>query len=282
MSNFKTFITCVMAVAAVTSVAAATFCSKSAAFAADMSMCEESYSHTESFVEHELEVTDWYSETEYGSYIVTTEFGQFETVEHPTQLELQKTVCKPVAAQNTVEIAEASVEVATVNEPCVLETFDATTFQVNKSYFVPVDFYYDTLPEDMHCLVEGICNLEATQDISSMFLFAVAATEVGWSPDFAGENNWFNWTPDAADYQDFESTDACIEYTGTRFEECFFNPEWHAIFGATVDDYFTISEINSRYAFYNDGTVNTYWGEVVSEIVESMHFKYKDWVENNG
>lgn len=162
-----------------------------------------------------------------------------------------------------------------------LAAFDAKTFQVNRSYNIPKEFYYDILPENMHCLVEGICNLEATQDISSMFLFAIAATEVGWDADFAGNNNWFNWTPDAKEYQDFSSTEACITYTGKRFKECFFNPEWHALYGDTVDDYFTIDEINSKYALNDDGTVNTYWGEVVGEIIGSFHKKYADWVISN-
>lgn len=168
-----------------------------------------------------------------------------------------------------------------VEEYPSLAEFDAKTWQVNRSYNIPKEFYYDILPENMHCLVEGICNLEANQEISSMFLIAVAATEVGWDADFAGDYNWFNWTPDAKNYQNFSSTDECIVYTGERFEKCFFNPEWHALYGDEVDDYFTIDEINSKYAINSDGTVNTYWGEVVGEIIGSFHEKYADWVINN-
>ncbi len=168
-----------------------------------------------------------------------------------------------------------------VTEYPSLTEFDAETYQVNRSYNIPKEFYYDILPENMHCLIEGICNLEATQEISSMFLIAIAATEVGWDADFAGSNNWFNWTPDAKKYQNFSSTEECIAYTGERFEKCYFNPEWHAIYGDIVDNYFTINEINSKYAINDDGTVNTYWGEVVGEIIESFHREYADWVINN-
>lgn len=159
-----------------------------------------------------------------------------------------------------------------------LKPFNKTTYQVNKSYHIPKQFYYDILPEDMYCLIEGICDLEETQEISSMFLFAVAATEVGWHGDLVGKNNWFNWTPDARNYQNFDTVEDCIAFTGKRFETAFFNPEWYR---TEVDNYFTIDEINSRYAFYNDGTVNTYWGEVVGEIIESFHNKYEKWVNNN-
>lgn len=159
-----------------------------------------------------------------------------------------------------------------------LEKFNKNTYQVNKSYHIPKQFYYDILPEDMYCLIEPVCALEETQEISSMFLLAVAATEVGWHGDVVGKNNWFNWTPDAKHYQNFDTVEECVAYTGERFKTAFFNPEWYR---TEVDDYFTIDEINSRYAFYDDGSVNTYWGEIVGEILESFHDKYEKWVNNN-
>lgn len=269
MSNLKTFVVGALSVATVTSVAVATFFSRDYAAAAQVPLAESmTVVTTELPADNEsqeaLESTDWYYETAYGSYIVDTEYGQFETLLHPTEISFQSSVILDLSCNS-----------------CVDESFDAETFMVNKSYYVPREFYYDTLPEEMHCLVEGICTLEETQEISSMFLFAVAATEVGWDPVFVGDNNWFNWTPDAESYMNFSSVDECIQYTGRRFQECFFNPEWYALFDAEVDTIFTIDEINSRYAFFDDGTVNTYWSDVVSEILESFHIKYKEWVINN-
>lgn len=157
---------------------------------------------------------------------------------------------------------------------------DMYTVQVNKSYRIPEEFYYDVLPESMHPLISGVCEAENNTEISSMFLLAVAATEVGWGTAFyePGSNNWFNWTADACTYQTFSSTDACVTYTQEKFQERFFNREWYAGFGQELsDDIFTVPEVNTRYALYNDCTVNWYWSDVVCEIMYSFNLKYQEW-----
>lgn len=284
MYYFKTGVSCIFAAVILTGVTITGFS------AAKPSVEDTSVVQTvESVVVDEacLEQTDWYRETEYGSYIVSTPYGSLETIIHPTSMDFSSPVNEDYSESmiNEIEsmlyVSPESDEVLEKPEFDPSTPFDVTTYQVNKSYNIPKEFYYATLPEDMHCLVEGICNLERTQEISSMFLFAVAATEVGWHGEFAGDNNWFNWTPDAENYQGFATTEDCIAYTGNRFQSCYFNPEWYAGFGQEMDAYFTVSEINSRYAFYNDGSVNWYWGEVVTEILESLNTKYVRWVSEN-
>ena len=41
---------------------------------------------------------------------------------------------------------------------------------VNRDYDIPAQFYYDTLPIEMHPIVEGVCWLEDNYGISSMYL----------------------------------------------------------------------------------------------------------------
>lgn len=282
MNNFKTLITCAFSVCAVAGLTSAAYYAEIPDTVNDPAVEIVETVNAAVVEEDALEKTDWYYETEHGSYVVSTQYGEVETLVHPTQLNFTP-VCDAVdalASEPEVQIAEDHT-VALAEEPGSVNSFDVTTYQVNKSYNIPEEFYYSILPEDMYCLVEGICNLERTQDISSMFLFSVAATEVGWHGEFAGDNNWFNWTPDAETYQGFSSVDECIDYTGERFKDYFFNPAWYAEFGQTVDDYFTIAEINSRYAFYDDCSVNWYWGEVVSEILDSLNTKYMRWLTEN-
>jgi hypothetical protein len=156
--------------------------------------------------------------------------------------------------------------------------------QVNKSYNIPTEFYYDILPETMYPLVEGVCRLEETQEISSMFLLAVAATETGWGTTFYenGSNNWFNWTVDAVNYQWFDSATDCAEYTGEMFPKKFFNREFYAQFGQNLDDdIFTVPEVNTRYAINYDYTVNWLWSDVVCEIMYNFNTRYQTWETNN-
>lgn len=273
MNYFKTFVTCVFAISAMASVAYAAIPAENVS---TVSNSEVQTAESVTIEKRSLEHTDWYRETEWGTYIVSTPYGKLETKVHPTLLTLDAPVA--IKKEETETFAKESVQ---SNSLATSTEFDPITYQVNKSYDIPKEFYYDVLPVDMHCLVEGICELEHTQEISSMFLFAVAATEVGWHGEFAGENNWFNWTPDAENYQGFATTEDCIAYTGKRFQSCYFNPEWYAGFGQEMDDYFTVDEINSRYAFYNDNSVNWYWGEVVTEILGSLNSKYARWVAEN-
>ena len=282
MTYFKTFVTCAFSAFVVAGLTSMTYHAENPSTIDDPAVEIIETTDTAVAEEDTLEKTDWYYETERGSYIVSTPYGVVETMIHPTQLDFTP-VCETtneLTSESEVQIAEVH-SVALAEKPYSVDSFDVTTYQVNKSYDIPAEFYYSVLPEDMHCLVEGICNLERTQNISSMFLFAVAATEVGWHGEFAGDNNWFNWTPDAETYQGFSSVDECIVYTGERFKDYFFNPAWYAEFGQTVDDYFTIAEINSRYAFYDDCSVNWYWGEVVSEILDSLNTKYMRWLTEN-
>lgn len=158
---------------------------------------------------------------------------------------------------------------------------DIYSVQVNKSYKIPKEFYYEVLPETMHPLVDSVCELEDTMEISSMYLFAVAATEVGWGTAFAEDNNWFNWTPNAEDYQYFSCASDCVDFTQKMYEIKFFNADWYAGYGQTMDDYYTIQDINSRYALYSDGSVNWYWSDVVGEIMYSLNKKYQSWTLQN-
>lgn len=161
------------------------------------------------------------------------------------------------------------------------EYADIYEVQINKSYDIPAEFYYDTLPSSMHPIIESICALEEDADISSMFLIAVAATEVGWGEHFyeTGSNNWFNWTADTISYQWFDSAEDCVRYTGEKFEERFFNPEWYMEYGQVVDDFFIVSEVNTRYALTDPDTVNWEWTEVVVEIMYTLNSKYQAWRE---
>lgn len=160
---------------------------------------------------------------------------------------------------------------------------DMYSFQINKSYDIPKEFYYSVLPEEMYPLVEPVCQLEHREEVSSMYLLAVAATEVGWGKYFydEGSNNWFNWTADAINYQVFESAWDCVEYTAGAYKERMFNPEWYAAFGQDVDDVFTVPEVNTRYALWNDGTVNWQWSEVVCEIMYGFVKDYEKWSISN-
>ena len=218
-----------------------------------------------------------------GSIVVTLSEDTITSQEYPNSID-ESTMCgySDSCISEDVKVMQEVAELQEESTPSI-ETFSSVAdFQVNKSYNIPVEFYYSLLPEEIHHLAECVRELERTQEISSMFLIAVAATEVGWHGEFAGENNWFNWTPDAQYYQGFASTKECVEYTGKRFKESFFNPEWYASFGQEgMDDCFTVSEINSRYAFYDDCSVNWYWGDVVTEILESFNNKYMRWLEEN-
>lgn len=182
-------------------------------------------------------------------------------------------------------IEEPSEEGSRPEEVSKPEEFNVTCYedvfslQINKSYNIPPEFYYSTLPDTMYPLVEPVCALEKQYPISSTYLLAVAAVEVGWGKYFfeEGNNNWFNWSPDGADYQRFSSTEECVEYTKEAYTDRMFNPEWYAAFGNEVDNVFTIPEVNSRYAFYSDGSVNTYWGDLVGEIMFGMIEDYEEW-----
>lgn len=158
---------------------------------------------------------------------------------------------------------------------------DIFSFQVNKSYNIPEEFYYDTLPESMHELIAPVCALEREYPISSMYLFAVAATEVGWGRYFVreGNNNWFNWSPDGEYYQGFASTQDCVDYTREAYEDRMFNPEYYAIFGQDVGPVFTIPIVNTRYALLENGEPNAHWGALVGEITFGFIEDYKSWSE---
>lgn len=186
-----------------------------------------------------------------------------------------------------IETQESASEEDVPPALAVSDGFECTSLadmyevQINKSYSIPKEFYYDILPETMYPIVDSVCYLEETQDISSMFLLAVAAVETGWGKTFyiPGNNNWFNWTADTIDYQSFDSADECVLYTGEKFQERFFNPEFYAIYGQLVDDCFTVSEVNTRYALNPDLSVNWAWSDVVCEIMCSFNNKYQLWKE---
>lgn len=177
---------------------------------------------------------------------------------------------------DTAVLDSTRIERPDFNVECYEDIF---SFQVNKSYNIPAEFYYEVLPESMHELIEPVCALEREYPISSMFLFAVAANEVGWGKYFVrdGNNNWFNWSPDGEYYQGFESTQECVDYTRDAYAARMFNPEYYAIFGQVVGPVFTIPVVNTRYAMLSNGEPNTQWGAVVGEITYGFIEDYKSW-----
>ena len=209
-------------------------------------------------------------------------------------IEVKKLSNMPKPAKNVIEPTyeplKSEVQEATSKEdvtPALLvsEGFgnitvaDIYQIQINRGYGIPKEFYYDILPQTMYPLVDTVCYLEETQDISSMFLLAVAAVETGWGKSFyePDNNNWFNWTTDTITYQHFESAEDCVLYTGEKFEERFFNPEFYANYNQTMDAVFTVGEVNTRYALNPDMSVNWAWTDVVCEIMYSFNSKYQLW-----
>lgn len=200
------------------------------------------------------------------------------------------TIEEALTKSNTTEEVSRYISFEEILSDTELVTPD--TILINATTEIPEQFYIDTLPETLQPVIDGICMLEKEYSLSSITMLSILITEVGWDPVFSGINNWFNWSGDAINYQDFESTYACMLYTGERYNEIFLSEKWYNVFEVKSilnsngyynerGEYLTLRELNTMYAKYLDGSINWYWSDVVVDVYYSFCNKYNEWRKTN-
>lgn len=166
---------------------------------------------------------------------------------------------------------------------------DAYKFNVCSSSGIPLEFWEAYLPPALADLSEGLVYCDE-QDVNALYLYSVAVTEVGYNCEVVGDYNYFNYTVDAKHYQDFSSPLDCFEYTVNRYHNAYYDYDWQLSVPITPhdlppvgdliyeDDNVTITEINRRYAMFQDYTVNWKWQETVAEIMADTSEAYLAWL----
>lgn len=165
---------------------------------------------------------------------------------------------------------------------------DAFNMNVNSSSGIPLEFWRDYLPSDLAEMADGLVYCDDA-GINSLYLYAVAVTEVGRNCHTVGEHNYFNYTTDAKSYQDFASPLDCFEYTADRYTSAYFLRDWQLEVPIDWcdmpprgslnydDEVVTITEINRRYAINSNLTVNWEWQALVAEIISATSEDYIEW-----
>lgn len=165
---------------------------------------------------------------------------------------------------------------------------DAFNMNVNSSSGIPLEFWRDYLPSDLAEMADGLVYCDDA-GINSLYLYAVAVTEVGRDCHTVGEYNYFNYTVDAESYQDFTTPLDCFEYTVDRYTSAYFTRDWQLEVPINWqdmpprgslnydDDVVTITEINRRYAINSNLTVNWKWQTLVAEIISVTSEDYIEW-----
>lgn len=175
-------------------------------------------------------------------------------------------VSEPVALPiNIVDIVELPASV-----------HDAQFYDVRQPSYIPASYYYEVIPECYHPMIDVAVEADLN-GLNSAFLFAIIITECGWSSQVVGQHNYFNWTVDTVDYQNFATPYDFMEYTQYRFGRDFLNYDWlRQRVNSTIaaDSPICIWHINEAFAIDPDGTTNRAWSPSVANLMYKFYKEY--------
>lgn len=141
---------------------------------------------------------------------------------------------------------------------------------------VPCNWDYEdfkvAIKPSLYPLIPVVMQIEDETGINALYLISSAAAETGWGTQFAGKNNYFNWSTNGINYYDFETLEEFTEYSSDRYGKSYCDPDFYVPFidGNTKPDVITPSVVNMAYAKYKDGSINWRWSKEICAIMAGI------------
>ncbi|MEM4385921.1 MAG: glucosaminidase domain-containing protein [Candidatus Anstonellales archaeon] len=128
--------------------------------------------------------------------------------------------------------------------------------------------------EEMYPLIPVVIKMEKEVGVNALYLMAVAINETGWGKKFSGKNNYFNWTPDAKRYYNFDDMNELYEFSARQYKNKYLKYDFYDI----KQDRISIELVNTRYAILEDGTPNKEWADTVIKVMVMLSKRLKERV----
>lgn len=183
--------------------------------------------------------------------------------------------------QDVSDLTVTELSTATKEKPYT----DVKTFDIRTPSNWEVDDFKAVINKELYPLIEPAIRIEEELGINAVYLIAVGATETLWGKELAGKHNYFNWSTDGKYYYNFENIASFSDYSLKRYRDSFSQTSFYAKEDKITKEmitpqYITIPVVNSKYAINGDKTINTAWGNLVCELLDSLYDKHSN-IETN-
>jgi hypothetical protein len=206
--------------------------------------------------------------TDQGSTATISEIAdkKVETEESETLDELGEEPPEVNDYWNELQLAQADYQPFEWDEVSLPNTHKkARNLDIRSVSNVTVEELQSTLPEELWYLAEAAVLMEQRGAGNAIFFMSVMVTEVGWEISLSGSHNYFNWSTDGEYYYDFSSLEEFTEFSIEKFLDNWTDPDFYGM------DYevnrITPAIVNTKYALWDDGSVNTKWENLLCKIM---------------